>query len=547
MDTYPGGVKKPIQILLDARLLTEEDCRAKVSSIAKAWKAAHEGLLIGTGFGMAVHSLTPSDYSRINSYLATSKNLGDIITGLHTKHAPEKLGERYRGYEGKAVLVRFSKRKEYCDLLEAWVLSQQYILCRILERGLLTHAESAEEYRPSKELAVVTTVCCRFKICINAMCGMEDYIRIVEAGGAAVKVEKTRSALVSTEEVLGKQGAEPWEWGWRRNRRQACENTDDGLYVVYTVLAGRKGGFYLESMDITGIYITVTERTVRGFTGTKLGQTGKYYEYVPPVHPREVNSTRVFWMPVGSSIVLSASSVVRFGGHWENDVEIFGYVVRARRLERGAKMKYASVDDMSEYAQLDEYGNRTELMKGYENSIVKCVKWNKFMQHNQRDRRVLVGTIPSVMEVDQNGRGRKEMMRNMYDALCERETIADIYRSNPVLHMIRKEPGEDYEDDSGTETRRMWLGVQEKEWMVSDIPFAHMELMLGKRLSFPLDIAALRTGMLKELRGKAEGEKSNSGSESGYGSESEQSEESDDGDGDRMNEKGSASKSVSRE
>ncbi|KAI0556682.1 hypothetical protein FGB62_454g01 [Gracilaria domingensis] len=485
MDTYPGGVKKPIQILLDARLLTEEDCRAKVSSIAKAWKAAHEGLLIGTGFGMAVHSLTPSDYSRINSYLATSKNLGDIITGLHTKHAPEKLGERGRNIVTVGSMGAF-----------ATIHTVSYLGERI--------ADACRE--------------CRGVSAFKRTC--------VEAGGAAVKVEKTRSALVSTEEVLGKQGAEPWEWGWRRNRRQACENTDDGLYVVYTVLAGRKGGSIWKAWTLP---------------------TGKYYEYVPPVHPREVNSTRVFWMPVGSSIVLSASSVVRFGGHWENDVEIFGYVVRARRLERGAKMKYASVDDMSEYAQLDEYGNRTELMKGYENSIVKCVKWNKFMQHNQRDRRVLVGTIPSVMEVDQNGRGRKEMMRNMYDALCERETIADIYRSNPVLHMIRKEPGEDYEDDSGTETRRMWLGVQEKEWMVSDIPFAHMELMLGKRLSFPLDIAALRTGMLKELRGKAEGEKSNSGSESGYGSESEQSEESDDGDGDRMNEKGSASKSVSRE
>ncbi|KAI0567424.1 hypothetical protein FGB62_2g516 [Gracilaria domingensis] len=505
MDLYPGGKNRPIQILVDESELSPEDRSADVSSVAKAWKAAHESLLCGSGFGMVVHCLTPSEYARISEYLDVQNELGDVETSLYTKHAPQNLEGSYRGHDGKASLIRLGFRTTVCEVLEALVLSQQYIVCRILERGLLENVKHVEEYKPSDELHVTTSVCCRFKICVNHMCGMEDFIRIVEGSFEQVNVEESRSALVSRNEILGKKATECWKWGWARNRREAKENDEDGLYVVYTLLPGRREGFFQDTIDKTGIYVTVSENVRRGFTGCRLGDTGRYYEYVAPSHPVEDNLTRKFWMPIGSTLVLSATSVVRFGGHWENDVEVYGYVLRARRLKRGAKMTYIHRDNLEEFDQLHEYGNDTEVLKNYKKSPGQSRKWKTFMERYPRERRVVVGTIPTVMEVELVGRGRKEMVSNMFDCLAGGRSIESVYQESPVLYLMRKEVGETYPDDKGKELRRMWLGGDEDEWMVDNVPFAYMEKLLRKRLSFPLDIAELRAAMLRALRKKPNG------------------------------------------
>ncbi|KAI0560784.1 hypothetical protein FGB62_100g09 [Gracilaria domingensis] len=370
---------------------------------------------------------------------------GDVETGLHTKHYPEKCEKWYRGYAGKAVLVRLAEREKACYMFEARMLAQQYVLCRVLERGLIADLERVEEFRPKKEVETVTNVLRRFKISINHLCGMEDYIRIVDGSHECVKVERTRSTL-----------------GGGRNRRAVSKNAYDGMYVVFTLLTSRHGGFFADMIDTTGIYVTVTEHMIRGFTGSRLGETGKYYEYVAPAHPTDDNLTRIYWMCMESSLVLPTTAVVRFGGHWEYDVELFGFLVRAKRLEQGGKMRYLHVESgVQEYNQLGEYGYETELMKRHKEEGAKLANWDVFMRNHPFERNTVVGTIPSIMEIDLKGRRREELVNNMYNALSEGTKMEDVYCKIPVLLLLKKECDEIYEDDTGKESRRMWQGVKE--------------------------------------------------------------------------------------
>lgn len=437
MEPLPGTAKKPIQILVDREELSEKDLAAKGKDVNKCWKAAYNGLVYGYGYGMVVHNLTASEYSKINNYLKTDRTAGDVLSWLYTKHTRQSLDDHYIGYEGEAHITRLGDREETCEVLEALLVCHQYILCRILERGLLQNESSLANYEPQADLRVVTAIYCRFRIHISRLSGMEDYLRIVEGDMGKLKVEKYRSTLVSKTNTLEQNGRESWEWGWGRNARQACEYEDEGLYVVYTLFPTAQSGFYDEIVGSIGVYMTVTEEVIRGFTAQYKSWHGRYYEYVSPLHPGKPLQSRTFYMTMGSSIVLPISCVVRIGGHWKYDVQVLGYVLEASRVD-WAKMTYLHREDDGEYDDIDEYGMETELVQQDEDSETKYVSWREFKEQHPNETGFMIGTIPTIMEIQLDHPSRAARVRSFYDVLPHPQRLKEVYENNPIMKLVAK-------------------------------------------------------------------------------------------------------------
>ncbi|KAI0556778.1 hypothetical protein FGB62_405g011 [Gracilaria domingensis] len=482
--SFCGTPQKPLQVLVDRNVAEEFAGFDTASTLCVGWKAAFNMLMYEFGFGTVAHNITPSEYSAVYADLEMEEKHGDVRTGLRARHVPVEMDVAYRGPRTEPYLVRLGKRKDENETLESLVVAHQFLLSCVLERGIVedVHGEQWAKVELSKHPLVMTSAVCRFKIRIPPLSGMVDYVRVLD--------QDLFSVDVGTERVfcLRRSKASPCvdcQFG-RANGHGTCESH-----------ANENGGFVSNNMDKVGIYVTITEEVVRGSTGGK-GERGLYYEYVGPLNAMEPRECRTLFMTIGSSIVVPSTFAVRFGAHEEHAVQVFGYLLRARRTD-GKRMSYMKREDLELYDDLEEYGAPMELVENlHDVRGLETVDWNSFGRAYPKGREGVVGTIPSVLDVEMTTSFRKRLIETVHKAVPSGMNISEIYKANPVSKLVKYDENVRYRDDRDAYERRLWLGDGD-EWMFDGVPYKYIESSLQMKLIFPFDLTDIQEAVQQQI------------------------------------------------
>ncbi|KAI0558431.1 hypothetical protein FGB62_211g018 [Gracilaria domingensis] len=497
--SFCGTPQKPLQVLVDRNVAEEFAGFDTASTLCVGWKAAFNMLMYEFGFGTVAHNITPSEYSAVYADLEMEEKHGDVRTGLRARHVPVEMDVAYRGPRTEPYLVRLGKRKDENETLESLVVAHQFLLSCVLERGIVedVHGEQWAKVELSKHPLVMTSAVCRFKIRIPPLSGMVDYVRVLDQDLFSVDVGTERSLLLAKKQSFPLRGLPVWKSEWSRNVRESCERKVCGSFIVYTLLPTASGGFVSNNMDKVGIYVTITEEVVRGSTGGK-GERGLYYEYVGPLNAMEPRECRTLFMTIGSSIVVPSTFAVRFGAHEEHAVQVFGYLLRARRTD-GKRMSYMKREDLELYDDLEEYGAPMELVENlHDVRGLETVDWNSFGRAYPKGREGVVGTIPSVLDVEMTTSFRKRLIETVHKAVPSGMNISEIYKANPVSKLVKYDENVRYRDDRDAYERRLWLGDGD-EWMFDGVPYKYIESSLQMKLIFPFDLTDIQEAVQQQI------------------------------------------------
>ncbi|CAN8072847.1 unnamed protein product, partial [Agarophyton chilense] len=279
-------------------------------------------------------------------------------------------------------------------------------------------------------MAFVSSVHCRFGIRIPKAGGLCNFIRIVEQGSADVDVEKRQSMLLSKPRVSGKGRKSVWD-GWIPNPKSSAEENQYGSYVVYTLLPCLEGAVTEDLVQNGGVYLTITERIVRAYT-TLRANKALFYEYVAPLNPMDTTAVRTVFLTFGCSIVLPCTYAVRIGGHEMLSVQIVGYVVRVERMEKEEysfydKVRIRAAENLYECCSDVGYLERNE--DGTESKVEFDIL------RDNRSRKYVVGSIPTMLNIEINNKFRESLVQKMYDVLPGATNLCEVYNLNPILRV----------------------------------------------------------------------------------------------------------------
>ncbi|KAI0562099.1 hypothetical protein FGB62_66g131 [Gracilaria domingensis] len=425
-----GSDERPLAILADGReALVIDGCDAK-KCVSGAWKASYEGLIHGFGYGTAMLDLSFAELVDLAEYSEMLKKHGDFMEDLSCSQCPLELEEQYVGLAIQSELYVMGTRPDTNAMFESMLVAQQHVLGLILERGLREALYGADNDRSPtfQDIAFVSKVCCRFGLRVPKSGGMRDFLRVVEAGRDVAGVGKDGGWVFSRSVGVPESSTHAWD-GWVPNPKSASENTKCGSFIISTVLPSVEGALSDQSVERAGVFFTVTERIVRCYTGSQ-GEDGLFYEYVAAFGAMDKSAVRIMFLTIGSSIVLPSTFAVRIGGHDTLTIQVVGCVIRTETLTKEDYEFYAKelcdlVENLCEYgANVTFLDSRSleegELLAGYSD-----VDTNGFM----------IGTIPTLVNVELNNDFRSRMVEDMYDALPGALSLAQVFIQNPIVRI----------------------------------------------------------------------------------------------------------------
>lgn len=455
-------------------------------------KAAFRCLQQGFGFGMAVHNLTASDYADILKYLEATPT--DVVSGLSAQHVPLCLQGNYMGVSSSASLCRLAntRKKNTSDTLESLTVAHQYVLSQVCGRGGLNGIHDINLQQSPAEIVekeVWTWSVLRFCTVIPPLRGMQDFLRVVDGPTGSVLVDADRSILQSEEKVFANPPENLSTYCWPNTVLTECHPKNDSLYVVYTLLPSMSGGLVSENVSELGIYLTVTEEVVRGHSGER-GKPGRYYEWVVPVLAgEETKRVRTYFLPVGCSIVLPSTFVVRLGAHARQKVMVFAHAVRVR-LPGDEKMAFLRRPTSYLVNDLDEYQNGTDFLQPKYMSGANMIKWSDFIDLNDTTENCTVGTVPTLANVALNSKARENFVHGAHSLQLGTSGISNAYKRTPVYKL--QSPCDDGQSQKmpieGVHV--MNRGWNEK-YIVQNVPYSYFEFVTGRKLEFPLSLASI--------------------------------------------------------
>ncbi|PXF39630.1 hypothetical protein BWQ96_10673 [Gracilariopsis chorda] len=401
------------------------------------------------------------------------------------------------------------------------MVAQQYVILKVLERALVVGVHGANTDRNPRfyNVPLVSSVYCQFCVEVPIVTGMVDFIRVLNERMDEVTIEGSRSVICLRASTVSGSGCKAWD-GWKSNSAQAGRWVEYGEYIVLTLFPSQvvdsegnsKGSTSIKLannaaptttttgegvMEEAGVHVTVTEEIVRRYSA-EAENSGLYFEYVAPLNPLDKGCVKTYYMEVGTSIVVPSTYAIRIGSHATRAVRKFGYIVRAERLnkrKKGQVVFYKRDGGVVRADRLFEYGCESDFVReGYASNSHKAT-FRGFLGEIEEDERFIVGTIPSVLNMQLNTPLRSKLVEPLYDVLPGVGSMVGVYRANPVLLL---ESSTRRQTRGGT--RGEWddeglrkMGVKEEQgWLEEDVPYHYFKSLRGKALRFPFNIADIR-------------------------------------------------------
>lgn len=482
---FIGTKRKPLEIFVN---WNENEKNADACKETNILRSSFRGLQQGFGFSMGMHNLTVCEYGEILEYLEPTKF--DVISGLSTLHTPFRMEKAYLGPQSTAKLVRLTdhRGKGRCETLESMIVAHQYVLSTVCQRGMRCDEKEVKPEESRKRAAgskVYTWSGFRYCVILPPLCGMQDFLRVIDAPIESVTLCRRRSTIYSKAGKFPTEGQTLKSYCWNNTIMSENGCRKEALFISYTLLPSRSSGLFPEKLENLGIYLTVTEEVVRGHSATQ-GQKGNYYEWVPPVMAG-VNSKRVqtFFLRIGCSIVLPSTCVVRIGAHSTDDVVVFIHAVRVT-LPEDEKMVFLRRSASYQSEDLDEYSNFTDFLELHYRSTVRYIQWNDFFSNDEQEELGIVGTIPSAINVSMNTELRLQIVQSASSLQLGREGVLDAYRKMPIFRLPNVNKTTVSEDDV-VEDGVSSMGIHgEEQCFVDDVPYDYFQFVMGKPLPFPL-------------------------------------------------------------
>ncbi|PXF45557.1 hypothetical protein BWQ96_04695 [Gracilariopsis chorda] len=520
-----GSVDVPVEVMVDEAVLSDFKGFTTDNAKSRVWKVAYEGLVGDFGFGMAISTFSAEEYLQIEQHLRYNKRLGDLQSFLGAEQCPVALRHNYVGQSGVARLTRQAKRRvtrgERCKLLDSMMVAQQYVILKVLERALVEGVHGANTDRTPRfyNVPLVWSVYCQFCVEVPIVTGMVDFIRVLNERMDEMSIEGSRSVLCSRASTVSGSGCKAWD-GWKSNSAQAGRWVEYGEYIVLTLFPSQvvdiegnsKGSTSIKLannaaptttttgegvMEEPGVHVTVTEEIVRCYSA-EADNSGLYCEYVAPLNPLDKGCVKTYYMKVGTSIVVPSTYAIRIGSHATRAARMFGYIVRRERLnkqKKGQGVFYKRDGGVVQADQLFEYGCESNFVReGYASNSHKAT-FRGFFGESKADERFMVGTIPSMLNMELNTPLGRKIVEPLYNVLPAVGSMMEVYRANPVLVLEsstqrQTRGGKRGEwDDEGVRT----MGVKgEQGWLEGDVPYHYFESLRGKALRFPFNTADIR-------------------------------------------------------
>lgn len=487
--SFVGTRSHPLEVYVDPHLIQDSmEDRVHMSTMRAAFQSLREGY----GFGIAIHNLTPADYADILRSLEPHDS--DITTGLSSQPAPLVLDKEYLGIESSASLTQYTAPpgKHVSDLLESLVIAHQYILSKVCGKGGLHCGDEVEQRQEMDDMVdqeVWTLSVMRFSVRVPALKGMQDFLRVVYDPKPSLFLERSRSILYNSVEVLHANSAGHENCSWLPTLLSGTKSKDEAYYTVYTLLPSVSGGLVLEGDKEIGTYITKTEEVIRGHTSDRENE-GRYYEWVAPtIAGDKTRRTRTYYLTIGCSLIIPSTFAVRIGSNPKQEVVVFAHCIRVT-LPEGEEMIFMSRPSSYTMSTLDEYGNTTEFLQPDALSQANLILPIQNSSALGVDLECVVGTIPTVANISLNTASRKNVVHSAMNLDLGPAGVAQAYMRTPFYRFIA--PGASKRatkfDTGGI--RFLQEGWNE-EFVVRNVPYNYFEFISGKPLSFPLSLARI--------------------------------------------------------